>query len=233
MPLERVSIIEGRTPVLLVAPHGAKCDDVNTDHLAQHAANVLKAYAVINRGWERSEAVNYFEDKADCNNFNHMEDVVRDEFLDPILRFRSRILKKHGAMFMFLLHGMSNDIRQKTGEPQLDMIVGYGAGTPPSYSCEIWRKDLFVYLLSQAGLTIWEGKPGGMMSGWTRNNMNQLFRKHYPDARVQSMQIEIVRALRNDDSMAELTAEYLATAVQDFVRYNAWGKPAGFRINQY
>jgi len=233
MATERVSIIEGKAPILLVAPHGAKCDDVNTDHVAEHAAGVLKCYAVINRGWERCEHVDYFSDKADCNNFSHMEEVVKDEFLDPILRFRSRILKKHGGMLMFMIHGMSNDIRQKTGEGQLDMIIGYGAGTPASYSCELWRKDLFIFLMQQAGLTVWEGRAGGMMSGWTRNNMNQLFRKHYADPRVQSMQIEIVRDLRNDYSMAELTAEYLSAAMQDLIHYNAWNKPQGFKIEQY
>ncbi len=231
---ERVSIVEGdnKTPVLIVATHGAPCDDLNTDRLAEHIAEVMKCYAVINRGWRRSEIVDYFNDKADCNNFTHMQDVVKDEFLEPILRYKNRLIKKHGHLFIFFIHGMSNDIRQRTNS-QLDMIIGYGAGTPPSYSCEVWRKDLFIHLLSQAGITVWEGKPGGIMSGWSKNNMNQLFRKHYKDPSVQSIQVEIIRELRNDESMAELTAEYLATAMQDLLRYNVWRRPADFKVKCY
>ncbi len=233
MALERVSIIEGKLPVLLVAPHGYIGDDVNTDIIVDHAAKTMKCYAVINRGWERSDSVDELNDKADCNNFSHMEGVVRDEFLDPILRFRSRILKKHPHMLMYMIHGMSNDIRIKTGESALDMIIGYGAGSPPSYTCDIWRKDLFCYLLMQAGLTVWEGKAGGMMSGWTRNNMNQLFRKHYTEPRLHCLQVEIVRELRNDESIAQLTAEYLCATISDVLQYNAWSKPTGFKIPSY
>src|ERR1019366_4114948 len=136
-------VIEGKIPVLIIAPHGAPGDDVNTDIVAEHLARTLSCYMVVNRGWERSDVIDEINDKADCNNFAHMTGVIKDEFLDPILRFKSRILKKTSPMFVFMIHGMANDIRIKTGERQLDMIVGYGAGTPPSYSCNIWRKDLF------------------------------------------------------------------------------------------
>jgi hypothetical protein len=230
---KRVSVIQGKAPVLLVAPHGARCDDLHTDLLAEYAATALRGFAVINRGWERSASVDYLRDRADCNNFTHMADVVRDEFLDPILRFRNRILKAHATMFLFFMHGMSNEIRAKTGEPRLDAIVGYGAGSPPSYTCETWRKDLFVYLLGQIGLTVWQGKSGGAMSGWTRNNMNQLFRRHYPDRRVQSIQVEVVRELRKDQVAAEMTAEHLAAAMEDLSRYQTWTPPANLHIGEY
>jgi hypothetical protein len=232
--LERVSIIEGKTPILVVAPHGAPGDDVNTDIIAEHIASAINAYAVINRGWERAEKVDYFNDKADCNNFLHMEDVVKDEFMEPILRFRSRIQRKHNTVVhMYMIHGMGNDIRNKTNDPNIDMIVGYGAGTPASYSCDPWRKDLFCYSMIQAGVNACQGKAGGMLSGWARNNMNQLFRKHYPDPRVQSMQIEIVRDLRNDATISQLTAEYLAGAMSDMLNYSSWSKPSSFVIKAY
>jgi len=231
---ERVSIFEaGKSPVILVAPHGHPADDVNTTVIAQHVAEVIKGYAVINNGWNRGNVVDCLNDKADCNNFSHMVEVVRDEFLEPILRFRNRILRKYQEAFIFFIHGMANDIRQKTGEKNLEVIIGYGAGNPPSYSCDVWRKDLFIFLLKNAGLTTWEGKAGGMMSGWTRNNMNQLFRKHIFDPRVHSMQIEIVRDLRSDESISILTAEYLGAAIQDLIQYNSWSKPLDFEIKQY
>ena len=77
--MERVSVIEGKSPIIIVAPHGYKGDDENTDLIAEEIANALHCYAVINRGWERSDSVDFMKDKADCNNVYHCkEDVVRE-----------------------------------------------------------------------------------------------------------------------------------------------------------
>jgi hypothetical protein len=121
---------------------------------------------------------------------------------------------------MYLIHGMSDKHRIKANDPSLDIVVGYGAGSPDSYSCDPWRKDAFINLLKDNGLCAYEGKKGGQMSGWAKNNMNQLFRKWYTDPAVQSMQIEIVHELRADNDTAQLTAEYLAVAMSDML-----GKP--------
>jgi hypothetical protein len=216
---ERVSIIEGKQPILLVAPHGFNGDDENTALLAEEIAYLTNAYVVVNKGWERDEKVDYLKDKADCNNILHChEDVVREEFLDPILRFRNRILRKHPIVHMYMLHGMSNRHRKICHDPTLDMVIGFGAGTPNSYTCDLWRKNCFIHLLeNDAGFTVYEGKPGGQMSGWSKNNMNQLFRKWYDDPQVQSMQIEIIHELRADREMTQLTAEYLASAMLDLI----------------
>lgn len=216
--MERVSIIEGKKPILVVAPHGFDGDDENTSIIAEAIANVTDGYAVINRGWERDETVDFLNDKADCNNVNHChEDVVREEFLDPILRFRSRILKKYDTVYMYMIHGMGNKHRILAGEPQLDVVIGYGAGSPNSHTCDLWRKNLFMALLTDAGMTTMQGKKGGAMSGWARSNMNQLFRKWYPDPSVQALQIEIVHELRKDRDTALLCAEYLALAMIDML----------------
>lgn len=216
--MERVSIISGKQPILIVSPHGYKNDDENTATVAEAIASVLNCYAVINRGWERADDVDIFNDKADCNNVSHChEDVVKDEFLDPILRFRARILKRYTKVHMYLIHGMSDKHRINANDPGLDIVVGYGAGSPDSYSCDPWRKDAFINLLKDNGLCAYEGKKGGQMSGWAKNNMNQLFRKWYTDPAVQSMQIEIVHELRADNDTAQLTAEYLAVAMSDML----------------
>lgn len=215
---ERVSIISGKKPVLIVAPHGYDQDDENTSVVAEYIANLLNCYAVINRGWERADAVDCFNDKADCNNVAHChEDVVREEFLDPILRYKTRIVTHGSVLHLFFIHGMANKHRRIVGDPDMDMVIGYGAGSPNSYSCELWRKDLFLHLLTEAGMHPYEGKKGGAMSGWARNNMNQLFRKWYIDPRVQAMQVEIVHELRSDPDIAKLTAHYLAEAIKDML----------------
>ena len=214
--MERVSIIEGKIPVIIVAPHGYSGDDENTDIMADHIAKSIDAYAVINKGWERSETVDFMKDKADCNNVYHcLEDVVREEFLDPIIRFKNKILKTNPIVYIFYLHGMSNRHRKIAQDPLLDVVVGYGAGKPNSLSCDIWQKNLFLNYLNLNGITSYEGKAGGQMSGWSKNNLNQYFRKWDYDPNVSSMQIEVIYELRQDKDLAIITADYMATVISD------------------
>ena len=218
---ERVSIREGKIPVIIVATHGFQGDDENTAFIANHIRNSINAYAVINNGWERDDAVDYLLDKADCNNVLHChEDVVKEEFLDPILRYTNRILKTHPEVFIYYIHGMSNKHRILANDPQLDAVIGYGAGSPNSFSCDPVKKDLFLQLLNISGINAYEGSKGGLMSGWARNNMNQLFRKWYPDPRVHSLQIEIVRDLRTPLDVAAITSEYIANAIDNALNSN-------------
>lgn len=221
--MERVSIIPGKLPIIIVAPHGYMGDDENTSVIAEYIANRIDAYAVINRGWERDDKVDFMLDKADCNNVNHChEDVVKEEFLDPILRYKNRILQKYEECRIYYIHGMSNKHRQITGDPNLDLVIGFGAGSPNSFSCEKWQKDLFMHLLIDAGFNPYEGKKGGTMSGWSRNNMNQLFRKWYIDERVNSMQIEIVYDLRDNKDLAIITAEYIGDVIKRMLTVNSF-----------
>jgi len=228
--MERVSIIEGRKPIIVVAPHGYDNDDERTALIAEAIANTLGCYAVINRGWERADKVDIFNDKADCNNAQHThEDVVKEEFLDPIIRFRNRIRKQHSVVHLYMIHGMSNKHRTLCGDSKLDMVIGFGAGSPDSFTCDTWRKDAFIHLLGESGLTVYEGKKGGAMSGWSRQNMNQLFRKWYSDPTVQAMQIEIINELRADNDIAQLTAEYLASAMDDMLGKSRFNGPSNTR----
>ena len=82
---ERVGIIIGKNPVILVAPHGA--DDTNTDIITERVAKKADCYAVINRGFERADFVDVIKDKADCNKIDHCkQEVVYEEFLKPIIK---------------------------------------------------------------------------------------------------------------------------------------------------
>lgn len=227
---ERVSIIPGKLPILIIAPHGFNDNDENTSIVAEHIARSINAYAVINRGWERADEVDYMLDKADCNDVNHChEDVVKEEFLDPILRYKNRILQTHEAVYIYHIHGMGNKHRKIAGDDSLDMVIGYGAGAPNSHTCEVWQKDLLCHLLHESGINAFEGKKGGPMSGWARSNMNQLFRKWYPEPDVHSMQIEIVHDLRNCKDMAILTAEYIAAAVKDMLSVKSFSPSKSYK----
>ena len=228
--MERVSIISGKLPIIVVAPHGFDGNDQNTAIITEQIAHSINAYAVINRGWERSENVDFMNDQADCNDVFHChEDVVKEEFLDPIIRFKNRILQSHSNAYIYYIHGMGNRHRYLAGDDDLDMVIGYGAGSPNSHTCELWQKDLLCHLLNEAGICAFEGKKGGLMSGWARSNMNQLFRKWYPEPEVQSMQLEIIHDLRDEVDLAMITAEYIGTVMKDMLNVKSFSANKNYR----
>lgn len=217
--MERVSIIEGETPVILIAPHGA--DDTNTDCIAETVAEEFGAFAVINRGWRRSQSVDQWRDLANCNDIRHLhQDVVKEEFLNPILRFSSKIQKKYeDRVFVLILHGCSDSVREIAGDENLDMIVGFGDGDPPSFSCKTRIKNAFVHHLQKEGFGVYEGKPKGNYSGRSKNNLNQLFTQWYPDKMVNSLQLEIVRELR-EKNLINVVIDGLISSIDSMMLFD-------------
>lgn len=214
--MERVSVINGKLPVLIFAPHGFKGDDFNTNIIAKNLAKRLNCYAVINNGWERSDNVDIWNDKANCNNVTHChEDVVREEILEPILNIKNKILQYSNIMHMFVIHGMSGKHFKKN--KIIDVVVGYGAGNPESLTCEKWRKNCIIHELELQGLNALEADSGSLFSGWARNNMNQLFRKWYLDNSVQSFQLEIIDELREDEEICTIMVDYLSNAIKSYL----------------
>jgi hypothetical protein len=230
---ERVSIIVGKKPAIYVAPHGAHCDDVNTALIAEILAESTNGYAVINRGWERADEIHYKKEKANCNNVEHChKDVIKEEFLDPLFRFKNRILKKWARVAIIYLHGMSNNIQSTSGIDDLNYVVGWGSGKPPSHTCQKWIKDFVIYHLSIGdNCTVGEGKAGGNYAAWSRKNMTQLFRKWYPDSEVDSLQIEIINKLRNTKLLAETTAQIMAITFEEMLATDSqWALPSNYII---
>lgn len=220
---ERVSLISGKTPIVLIAPHGYHGDDKNTAFLVEYIAKKLDCFAVINRGWERSETVDPLLDKADCNNVNHChQDVVKEEFLDPIFRFVKKALRKNTFVYTFYLHGMSNFHRIKSGIYDLDIVVGFGDDGKRNFSTSLWRKDLLCFLLYQNGFTVAEGSWKSGLSGSAKNNMNQLFVQNYHDSLVHSMQIEIIEQKRRDKEATKKTGDRLAIAFWRAIEENTF-----------
>lgn len=232
---ERVSIIEGKRPLIFVAPHGAQCDDVNTALIAETLADTTRGYAVINRGWERSNWIDYTKDKANCNNVEHCyKDVIKEEFFDPLVRFKHRTLKKWSRVCIVYLHGMSNDVQKRTGIDDLNFVVGWGNGNPHSHTCQKWVKDFLIYNLSLVDKsTVGEGKIGGNYSARAKNNMTQFFRKHDYDEEVDAVQIEVVNKLRKTKTAAEATAQVMGIVMNELIEQGeSWRLPHGFKIPQ-
>jgi len=216
--MERVIAIEGDIPLLLIAPHGP--DDENTALLGELIQAKLGCYLVANNGFERADYVDESKDKANCNNVEHCkQDIVKDEFLDPIVAYTNRIEQDFYSPNIFILHGMI-DIPEKRGRDQLDMVLGYGEGNKKnSYSCDLDRKNAFVYALHRKGLGIYTGSGGGKYAGAGKNNLNQYFRKWEPNPNVHSMQIEIIHNLRKDKASLQVTADFLADAMSEYLEY--------------
>ncbi len=231
--MERVSIIRGKKPVIFVCPHGA--DDTNTTIIAETAAKELDAFAVINRGFRRSEEVDANNDEANCNRVDHVyEDVVYEEFLAPLEKLTSQLSKgfaKQQTVHIFHIHGCGNTIHKLAGE-KVEIVVGYGLGLQKdSLSCDIWRKNLFVDMYRTINKQIfhgeiYEGKPGGKYAGRDKNNMNQYFRKQNFCEWVQSMQLEFPFSVRDTESGARFSGLRLVDIVLEYLEIeNYTGQP--------
>lgn len=228
---ERVSLISGKKPIILICPHGFQGDDKNTAIITEHIARKIDCYAVINRGWERAESVDPENDKADCNNIDHCyQEIVKEEFLDPIFRFVSRSLKKHPFIYTFYLHGMANLHRLKSGLYDLDIVVGSGGDDSESSSCSVWRKDLFCFCLYKKGFKIAEGTKKSKLAGASKDNMNQLFVQKVPNALIQSLQIEIIETRRRNEVQAIKTADLLSGAFNSMLETDSFYSTGKFDL---
>lgn len=248
--MERVSVISDllanggfygknhKRPIVVVAPHGFDGDDERTSLITERIATNLNCHAVINRGWERSKQVDIFNDKADCNNINHcMHDVVKEEFLEALQRCVIKCIKPNNIAlqncFILHIHGMSNKHRTIAKDSNLDIVLGYGAGFPNSYSCKKYHKDFLLNRLHEVGFTVYTGKKGGPMSGWSRNNLNQYYKKWYDTPMVNSAQIEIIYERRKDKSIANETADLLTEAIDGIDMIDSYENPTSTKFLSY
>lgn len=231
---ERVSTLIGQKSIIIVAPHGA--DDINTDIVAEHIAKLLDAYAVINRGFERSDIVDVNNDKANCNRIDHCKsEVVFDEFFKPILKFKDRLGNKlvftgkyptFKNILIFYIHGCGNIVHKKAKE-QVGVILGYGLGTKKdSLTCDMWIKNLFVdtYRYNSKSGEVFEARGGSNYAGRDSNNLNQYFRKHDLDVRVNSIQLEIPYSCRNTENEALNTGKLLAKVILSCHNHSSYDK---------
>jgi|LakMenEpi03Aug12_release.lakeMendotaPanAssembly.Ray.scaffolds.fasta_scaffold129119_3 hypothetical protein len=219
--MERVSISNGELPVLLVAPHGV--DDINTDYIVDKIAHEMGLFSVINRGWKRAKNFDYAKDRANCNDIRHIhQDVIKEEFLDPIIRMVARIQKTlDERVFIFYIHGCSDEVREKAEDKNLDIILGYGEGSPPSHTFNLEMKNAFAYFLEKESFGVYQGKKGGLFSGYSKNNLNQLFRSSaYLNKNVNAMQLEIVNQLRTENELLDITCDGLINAIDELIMYD-------------
>jgi len=229
MAKSRVTVGYGPSPIILIAPHGYKGDDYNTDILTETAANILNCNYVINNAWKKCEKPNLNLEKANCNNFTHMIDEVAEEFMIPLLGMSKTIIKFYGYGIACWIHGVGDDVRKKYKKKDLDIIFGDGKGVGRgSQTCSISLKEYVIYNLEENGLKTYSSFPGDQYNGANYINMNQLWCNHHPDPRMQSFQLEITKDLREDKTMASLTADCLADALKNITNYRNFNRPYGY-----
>jgi len=229
----RVSIYEGDTPILITAPHAP--DDEGTGVIAEVLIKNLDCCGVINRGWKSNKTFNYDNEEANCNDISQIhKNVIKDEFLRPMLIYQKRLRSRHPIVYMFTIHGISPKVRREANDPLLDVIIGFGAGNPPAYTCQFWRKNLLIEILRKSSLTVYEGKPRSKYAARHKNNLAQLFNLGcwYPDNGTHSMQIEIIEDLRVGKDSAEITGIFLADAFKALLKHTSWSEPSDFQVQQ-
>lgn len=203
---QRVSIIEGRKPIIIIAPYGA--NHKNTDTLVELLAKRTNSFGIINWGWQRSPVVDFKKDLADCGHISQLhQNILYDEFLDPIIRFKNRISRFHQIIHMFIITGHIGN----SAPGGVDIVVGYGKNA--SYTCEEWRKNLLMYLAHKESITMYEAKSTSFLSAVQKNHINQLFRSWYPDHHVQSMQLDIASELTKTKDDVEILVEFLGSVM--------------------
>lgn len=218
----RIETIYGKNPVLFLAPHGIS--DINTALLTETVANYIDGFAVINQGFNRGDEVDVTNDIADCNRVDHCKsDVVYEEYLKPILKIRNRITKKDNLLVIHV-HGVSDNIHKEANE-QVDVVVGYGLGkSKDSLTCKTWKKNLFIDTWRNHSVVgeIYEGAGNGRYAGRSTNNMNQYFRKHDLDNRVDSLQLEFPYSMRKNNAKVTLTAEMLGKVIMEVIMASSY-----------
>jgi len=206
--MSRIQTIYGSKPILIVAPHGGGPTDIRSAYISEIIAAETKGFAVINTGWERSDKANYRTFKADCNNIEHCsKQPLLSEFLAPLDYCKNIILSNHNKVYIFLIHGMDDTIRNYN---KLNVVVGYGEGNPPRHTCSQSFKHRFISCLDLEGFVPAQGKSGGRLSGWNKDNLNQMYIK---DKDVESVQVEIALSLRENNSLARKTAISMGEAI--------------------
>jgi hypothetical protein len=84
------------------------------------------------------------------------------------------------------------------------------------------------------GIFVYQGKAGGRYSARRRTNLNQLFRSdEYLDELIFSLQIEVVRELREDADIARETGKVLGESIKEVIdTWKDWTPRDGFSIPQ-
>jgi len=225
---EDILEIEGSTNLLLVAPHGHRKDDENTDGLTLRMARHLGCHAIVNPVYRKprgGQAPDPVKKRLDLNKVDQAG--LHPSFLNSI----RAAISGPGKTVVVWVHGIRDEnIRAEAlrsayrGNPDaLAVLIGYGQGRsnktnmPQSrFTAEPRTVARLVASLDENGLN---ALPTDLNSrnyrGRHEDYMNQWFVQNgFPLAAVESIQLELkftgVRAADSQDAAAKALAKALA-----------------------
>ncbi|MCF8111660.1 MAG: hypothetical protein K9J85_09255 [Desulfobacteraceae bacterium] len=216
----RIETYDGDPRLLIIAPHGfkpkkqnEKRDDINTGEMAELIWNKLKCRVIINSGIKRTEA--------DLNEISGLEKVP--EFEDAIKKYADNktptlVLWLHGAADTAIKSEEDKHVAfQKTESKGLDAVLGYGQGEPPRLTAGEETVQNLIKALSNNGIKAMPANEElDYFCAHNKDRTSQWFRvqKNKKYDRIQSIQIEIKRGLRQQDKYPG-TADKLALALSE------------------
>jgi hypothetical protein len=208
-----VEFHEGKTDILIVAPHAVQEDDDNTEVIAFNMAAQLECSYLINNRVKRGEG-----------NYNSKKDAIKDH--EFITNLRS-ILDEDGPTLVLWIHGIDEENipkeKKRLGlgdDENLDCLIGYGQPDRFTALPEIVEK--LCSILNEKGISARIASDTSKYRGWSKDNMNQWCRnqEEYNDlGKVQSIQLEFrKKGLRSTPEEAQKTGEMLAAVFNQLVR---------------
>lgn len=238
----RIKHLFGANRVLVIAPHGFKGNDDNTDILTEQLHERLDCFAVINTGFRRpnedkretSDPKIPLLDLGKINDGHHLRrpyEVMphEEDFLGWIDLFLAEIAMNHGEPFVVYIHGIGRrNIREvasitdyKTKPNDLHALVGYGqrrAKTQQSLTAnkktvEDLIKNLAAQKINGIEAPV-ESIPinGKRYCGSEKGVLNQYLRNK--GIKGQSIQLEIRESgFRDSPETARKTAESIGKAI--------------------
>ena len=220
-----IKFINGGTNVLLIAPHGHHLDDEKTGDLTHLVAEQSGCYAIINKYYGKK--LNG-DRRINLNSLVQVKKHLQDEFLNPLLEYKNKMVEEHSSAWIFWIHGaeqasIKNDVngRNDINPDEIKVLVGYGQKTDNDrFTAEPETAAQLIESLKQYDLKAVMANPDipqGTKSfcGHDRNNMNQLFRTgEYKDPNVRSFQLEFRKlGCRDTAKNIEDTAHKIIKAI--------------------
>ena len=230
----KIQLVDGTVNILLIAPHGHPKNDTNTGELARKIANRINCFAVINEYYrrpykdEKTKTTYKTNKKEGIVNLNSMKGIesagMKDEYLVPIITIKNKILANGATkVFVIHIHGKEDDKDENkvVNNKKPFMLIGCGKGKPNRISADANIVENFSILVTGNKKHPIDSRieKGGGYSGWSRDNLNQLFTgvslPEYKDEKVQSIQIEIKYTGFRDKDNLDRTADTISSALRE------------------
>ena len=221
--------------IILVAPHGRISrprDDVRTAEITERMQQLLNCYAVINEKYRKPNKKKseppFDQDKEICdlNRLNTYKDTpLYEQFVGSIRKFKKQIADSGETPFIFHVHGILDDniervCRQENlkNAEQISILIGTGRGNSGrSLSASQAKVSSLITFFKKEGIFA-HSTADPDYAAKKSYNLNQLFKVHYPDTKVNSFQLEIKDTGHRDTALnASETAGRLASALLNMV----------------